>query len=147
MFFVHLQNLKKSWHPQTMKNQERVWKAEQANAAEKRKLQELQQEISNERNREELKRIGQKSGALAPDHDKRLEWMYKGPESSLNRDEYLLGRTVDKHFEQQVAAEKEKNLIGVTVPKNHVEHECLPFSIRAFKGAPEVSRLITFQYF
>lgn len=125
-----------------MKNQERVWKAEQADAAEKRKLHELQQEIKSERSREELKRIGQSSGMLAADNDKRLEWMYKGPENLLNREEYLTGRAIDKHFEQQNEVEKqkekEKALIGVTVPKNHVEHECIPFSIRSFRGAPVV---------
>lgn len=135
--------MKKSWHPQTMKNQERVWKAEQADAAEKRKLHELQQEIKSERSREELKRIGQTSGILAADNDKRLEWMYKGPENLLNREEYLTGRAVDKHFEKQNEAErqkeKEKSLVGVTVPKNHVEHECIPFSIRSFRGAPAVN--------
>lgn len=124
-----------------MKNQERVWKAEQADAAEKRKLHELQQEIKSERSREELKKIGQTSGILAADNDKRLEWMYKGPENSLNREEYLTGRAIDKRFEQQNDAEKqkEKSLVGVTVPKNHVEHECIPFSIRSFRGAPVVS--------
>lgn len=132
-----------------MKNQERVWKAEQADAAEKRKLMELQQEIQSERNREDLKRIGQSSGILRADDDKRLEWMYKGPENMLNREEYLTGRAVDKHFEQQDAQEKQKDraLIGVTVPKNHVEHECIPFSIRSFRGAQTVSKISHFNNF
>lgn len=137
--------MKKSWHPHTLKNQKRVYEAEQANAAEKRKLQELQREIQHERNFEELKRIGQNSGVLATDDSKRLEWMYKGGESSLNREEYLMGRSVDKHFEDQDKVEKQKDaLVGVTVPKNHVEHECIPFSIRAFKTAPVV--IMTFFY-
>lgn len=123
-----------------MKNQERVWKAEQADAAEKRKLKELQDEIKSERSREELKRIGQASGTLAADNDKRLEWMYKGTENLLNREDYLTGRAIDKQFEQQDEKERknEKALAGVTVPINHVEHECIPFSIRSFRGAPTV---------
>lgn len=119
-----------------------MYEAEQANAAEKRKLQELQREIEHERNFEELKKIGQNSGVLAADDSKRLEWMYKGAENALNREEYLTGRSIDKHFEQQDREERQKeaaNLVGVTVPKNHVEHECIPFSIRAFRGAPVVS--------
>ena len=118
-----------------MKNQERVWRAEQAEAAEKRKLAELQKEITDERNREDLKRIGQSSGVLATtaDNEKKLEWMYKGSSELLNREDYLLGRQVDKHFEETDRAEKEQ-LIGVTVPKNHVEHECIPFSIRSYHG-------------
>lgn len=121
-----------------MKNQERVWKAEQASAAEKRKMMELQQEIASERSREELQRIGQSSGVLKSNDDKKLEWMYKA--SDLNREDYLTGRAVDKNFEQQDAKERnrDKALIGVTQPINHVEHECIPFSIRAFRGAQEV---------
>lgn len=133
--------MKKSWHPHTLKNQKRVYEAEQANAAERRKVQELQREIQNERNFEELKRIGQNSGVLAADEKNRLEWMYKGAENALNREDYLTGRAVDKNFEKQDKMERQKDtssLVGVTVPKNHVEHECIPFSIRAFRGAPSV---------
>ncbi|XP_058815770.1 pre-mRNA-splicing factor CWC25 homolog [Topomyia yanbarensis] len=126
-------NTKKSWHPSTFKNQERVWKAEQADAAEKRKLAELQHEINEERNREELKSIAKKSGLIADtDGDRKLEWMYKGPQ--VNREEYLLGRTVDKTFEQLDAQEKAGPSVGISQPKNHVEHECIPFSIRQYKG-------------
>lgn len=143
--FFAPQNLKKSWHPTTFKNQKRVWEAEQADKAEKQKLAELQREIQHERNFEDLKKIGQSSGVLAADNNKgKLEWMYKASGSSLNREEYLTGRAVDKHFEDQDAVEKKKqkaNLVGVTAPINHVEHECIPFSIRAFKAAPDVSAL------
>ncbi|XP_058451618.1 pre-mRNA-splicing factor CWC25 homolog [Malaya genurostris] len=126
-------NTKKSWHPNTFKNQERVWKAEQADAAEKRKLAELQHEINEERNREELKSIAKKSGLIEDtDGDRKLEWMYKGPQ--VNREEYLLGRTVDKTFEQLDAQEKAGPSVGISQPKNHVEHECIPFSIRQYKG-------------
>ena len=131
--FDSIQNTKKSWHPNTFKNQERVWKAEQADAAEKRKLAELQHEINEERNREELKSIAKKSGLIADnDGDRKLEWMYKGPQ--VNREEYLLGRTVDKNFEQLDAQEKAGPSVGISQPKNHVEHECIPFSIRQYKG-------------
>uniref|UniRef100_A0A182P2U3 Cir_N domain-containing protein n=1 Tax=Anopheles epiroticus TaxID=199890 RepID=A0A182P2U3_9DIPT len=128
-------NTKKSWHPNTMKNQERVWKAEQQEAAEKRRLTELRREIDEERNREELKSIGQKSGILPNDEgDKKLEWMYRGPAQLVNREEYLLGRTIDKTFEELDAQEKASNsTFGVAQPKNHVEHECIPFSIRQHK--------------
>ncbi|XP_055541913.1 pre-mRNA-splicing factor CWC25 homolog [Wyeomyia smithii] len=126
-------NTKKSWHPNTFKNQERVWKAEQADAVEKRKLAELQHEIDEERNREELKSIAKKSGLIADnDGDRKLEWMYKGPQ--VNREEYLLGRTIDKTFEQLDAQEKASSSVGISQPKNHVEHECIPFSIRQYKG-------------
>lgn len=121
-----------------MKNQERVWKAEQADASEKRKMMELQREIQNERDREELKKIGQSSGVLASSgNNMKLEWMYKG--QALNREDYLTGRAIDKHFEQEDVKEKETTMPGLTVHKNHVEHECIPFSIRNLKNADLVS--------
>lgn len=58
------QNLKKSWHPQTLKNIERVWKAEQKHEAERKKIEELQKELKNERAREEMTRYAQETGAV-----------------------------------------------------------------------------------
>lgn len=136
------QNQKKSWHPHTFKNQERVWKAEQSEAAEKRKLAELQAEISAERDREDLRRVGQASGIIANDNGHKLEWMYRGAKDNLNREDYLLGRSVDKTYEQfaeEERVEEKQNHLGVSVPKNHVEYECVPFSIRAYKDADPTS--------
>lgn len=64
LFLLICQNLKKSWHPQTMKNIERVWKAEQKHEAEQKKIEELQKELREERAREEITRFAQESGAL-----------------------------------------------------------------------------------
>lgn len=61
---VLYQNLKKSWHPQTMKNIERVWKAEQKYEAERKKIDELQKELKEERAREEMTRYAEESGAI-----------------------------------------------------------------------------------
>lgn len=47
--------------------------------------------------------------------DKKLEWMYKG-KHDVNKDDFLTGKKVDKHFEE--------NELG-----NCVEFECLPSSI------------------
>lgn len=58
------QNLKKSWHPQTLKNIERVWKAEQKHEAERKKIEELQKELKDERAREEMTRYAQETGAV-----------------------------------------------------------------------------------
>ncbi|XP_018579745.1 pre-mRNA-splicing factor CWC25 homolog [Anoplophora glabripennis] len=65
------------------------------------------------------------------DVNSKLDWMYKGANSLVNREEYLLGKSVDKSLEQLNAEEKEKKL-GIVPPKNHVEHECIPPSIRDF---------------
>uniref|UniRef100_A0A1Y1L9C4 CBF1-interacting co-repressor CIR N-terminal domain-containing protein n=1 Tax=Photinus pyralis TaxID=7054 RepID=A0A1Y1L9C4_PHOPY len=62
----------------------------------------------------------------------KLEWMYKGPHSNVEREDYLLGKSIDKSLEQLNAQEKQQQL-GVQPPKNHVEHECIPPSIRDYK--------------
>lgn len=56
----------------------------------------------------------------------------QGPNSSINREEYLLGRSVDKSLEQLNAEEKATASGLLAPPKNHVEHECIPPSIRDF---------------
>ncbi|KAM9296724.1 pre-mRNA-splicing factor CWC25 homolog [Gastrophryne carolinensis] len=88
-------NLKKSWHPQTLRNVEKVWKAEQKHEAEKKKIEELQRELRDERAREEMQRYAEDTGAVKK-KDEKLDWMYQGPAGMVNRDEYLLGRPVDK---------------------------------------------------
>ncbi|XP_022214942.2 pre-mRNA-splicing factor CWC25 homolog [Drosophila obscura] len=133
-------NLKKSWHPHTMKNQERVWKAEEQAKMEERKLQDLRKEIHEERDREELRRLGESSGVLAGSGgapgEAKLEWMYKNSTELINREEYLLGRKIDKSFETLQAEERrqEHDNVGVKHSINHVEHECVPFSIRSYRN-------------
>ena len=51
-----MQNLKKSWHPQTLRNVEKVWKAEQKAEAEAKKIDQLRRELDEEREREEMQR-------------------------------------------------------------------------------------------
>lgn len=115
-----LQNLKKSWHPSTMKNMEKVWKAEQQNDQEKRRIAELKREIEMEKDQEDMTKYAMEQGVIEKKDDKKLDWMYKGPNQMVNREEYLLGRPVDKAFEQMVQAEKEES--NNRVPKNHVEY-------------------------
>lgn len=115
-----LQNLKKSWHPSTMKNMEKVWKAEQQNDQEKRRIAELKREIEMEKDQEDMTKYAMEQGVIEKKDDKKLDWMYKGPNQMVNREEYLLGRPVDKAFEQMVQTEKEES--NNRVPKNHVEY-------------------------
>ncbi|XP_067824890.1 pre-mRNA-splicing factor CWC25 homolog [Heptranchias perlo] len=98
-------NLKKSWHPQTLKNVERVWKAEQKHEAEKKKIEELQRELREERAREEMQRYAEDTGALKKKSD-RLDWMYQGPCSMVNKEEYLLGRPIDKYATDKMVDEE-----------------------------------------
>ncbi|TNM85545.1 hypothetical protein fugu_007816 [Takifugu bimaculatus] len=83
-----------------MKNIERVWKAEQKHEAERKKIEELQKELKDERNREEMTRFAEETGAIKK-RDDRLDWMYQGPAGHVSRDEYLLGRPIDKQITDQ----------------------------------------------
>lgn len=61
-----------------MKNIERVWKAEQKHEAERKKIEELQKELKDERNREEMTRYAEETGAIKsvlPTAS--LQWMCK----------------------------------------------------------------------
>lgn len=60
-----------------MKNQERVWKAEQQKAEEDRKMAELQRELNEEREREVLRRTAEDSGVIPKREEEKLDWMYK----------------------------------------------------------------------
>lgn len=57
-----------------MKNQERVWKAEQASAQEQKRIVELQRERAAERDRADLNELAQRSAGAGADN--RLHWMY-----------------------------------------------------------------------
>ncbi|XP_076755303.1 uncharacterized protein LOC143426064 [Xylocopa sonorina] len=129
-------NLKKSWHPSTMKNIEKVWKAEQQQSQEKKKIAELKKEIEMEKDREDIKKYAMEQGVIEKKDDKKLDWMYKGPNQLINREEYLLGRPIDKSFEQMVQEEKDIELNQA--PRNHIEHECIPPSLRFFSGNEQV---------
>jgi len=54
---------KKSWHPSRIQNVEKVWKAEQMNKAEKKKMEELRRKLEEERQITELKRLQAESGS------------------------------------------------------------------------------------
>lgn len=121
-------NLKKSWHPNTMKNMERVWKAEQKDTEEKKRIAELQREINAERDREDIQKFAEDTGVVKKKDDLKLEWMYKGPSQSVNREEYLLGKAIDKSFEKY---NSEQN----GGPSAFQDEERLPGSIREAKSS------------
>lgn len=104
-------NTKKSWHPNTIKNQERVWKAEQAVAEEKKRIMELQKERAEERDREELNTLANRNVAVtSSQNDVRLNWMYEKPDKKGQAEDYLLGKSVDDNFN---APPQEKDVIPV----------------------------------
>ncbi|XP_013168277.1 PREDICTED: pre-mRNA-splicing factor CWC25 homolog [Papilio xuthus] len=94
-------NTKKAWHPSNYKNQERVWKAEQAAAQEKKRISELQRERAEERDREQLNEIAKRTaaGGSSP-NDNRLHWMYDKPDKKVQQEDYLLGKSIDTNHDQ-----------------------------------------------
>jgi hypothetical protein len=104
-------NMKKSWHPLTMQNLERVWKAEQRHEAEQKRIAELQQEIKEERVKEEMRQMAVDSGISRP-RDERVDWLYRGP-GAVNTEDYLLGKRIDKSIDPTlIAEEREKESLA-----------------------------------
>ncbi|CAK1602954.1 unnamed protein product [Parnassius mnemosyne] len=94
-------NSKKAWHPSTLKNQERVWKAEQAAAEENKRILELQRERAEERDREELNKIAKRtSGSANSSNENRLHWMYDKPDKKVQHEDFLLGKSIDSNHDQ-----------------------------------------------
>ncbi|XP_078038642.1 uncharacterized protein LOC144470920 isoform X2 [Augochlora pura] len=89
-----------------------------------------------EKDREDIKKYAMEQGVIEKKDDKKLDWMYKGPNQMINREEYLLGRPIDKSFEQMNQTEKDSDMNQVA--RNHVEHECIPPSLRFFSGNEQV---------
>ncbi|EKM61339.1 uncharacterized protein PHACADRAFT_247880 [Phanerochaete carnosa HHB-10118-sp] len=93
-------NMKKSWHPLLLKNQERVWLEEKKALEEKKKLDQLRKEKEEERQLQELQRLQEEQ--TGNKRQEKLEWMYATPAtgSGANANEledYLLGKKrVDK---------------------------------------------------
>ncbi|KAJ4408863.1 RNA-splicing factor [Gnomoniopsis sp. IMI 355080] len=104
-------NLKKSWHPQLMTNQRRVYDAEQAALQERKATEARIEEIRRERQIEETQK--QLEAAGGPKRVNRVEWMYQGPNDG-GRDEYsseafLLGkRRIDSILRGDDAKKVEK---------------------------------------
>ncbi|OQR75182.1 hypothetical protein BIW11_03298 [Tropilaelaps mercedesae] len=99
-------NLKKSWHPSTLKNQERVWKAQQQDESERRKMEELRHELQSQREKEEYQDIADRASGSTETKSK-MDWMYKGVSALVDREDYLLGRKIDKTFDVIKAAEEQ----------------------------------------
>ncbi|XP_059485562.1 pre-mRNA-splicing factor CWC25 homolog [Neocloeon triangulifer] len=123
-------NLKKSWHPNTMKNMEKVWKAEQRQEAEQKKIRELQRELQEERNREEITSYAEMQGVIDKKDGSKLDWMYKGPGGKVDREQYLLGKTIDKPLEEQLKTEKVSSTSVVdSTSRMHPEYDGIPTNI------------------
>lgn len=56
--------MKKHFHPLTMENLERVWKAEEKKRLEEEKMKQLTEELRQEQQREDLQRQAVESGLV-----------------------------------------------------------------------------------
>ncbi|KAF8560007.1 hypothetical protein OG21DRAFT_1502362 [Imleria badia] len=113
-------NMKKSWHPLLLKNQERVWLEEKKALEEKKKLDQLRKEKEEERQLQELQRLQEEQTGRK--RTEKLEWMYTTPATGSNQnpndlEDYLLGKKrVDKILtadENAKLGASHKNFIAV----------------------------------
>ncbi|KAI9230048.1 MAG: Pre-mRNA splicing factor-domain-containing protein [Piptocephalis tieghemiana] len=98
-------NFKKSFHPLTFRNQERIWKEEHKAEEEQKKLEQLRKELEEERQLQSLQKLQEERGQRK--RSERLDWMYaSGPGGapalqSAEKEAYLLGqRKVDPLLQQ-----------------------------------------------
>ncbi|KAJ7897062.1 Pre-mRNA splicing factor-domain-containing protein [Mycena olivaceomarginata] len=113
-------NMKKSWHPLLLKNQEQVWLKEKEALEEKKKLDQLRKEKEEERQLQELQRLQEEK--TGKKRTEKLEWMYATPATGSSQnpndlEDYLLGKkrvdkilTADEHAKVGAA---HKNFIAV----------------------------------
>ncbi|KAG6817742.1 hypothetical protein H0H87_004533 [Tephrocybe sp. NHM501043] len=113
-------NMKKSWHPLLLKNQERVWLEEKKALEEKKKLDQLRKEKEEERQLQELQRLQEEQ--TGKKRTEKLEWMYATPATGSSQntndlEDYLLGKKrVDKILtadENAKVGASHKNFIAV----------------------------------
>ncbi|TPX32502.1 hypothetical protein SmJEL517_g04401 [Synchytrium microbalum] len=104
-------NLKKSWHPATLRNIEKVWKLERKADDEKKKLDQLRKEKEEERQLAELQELQEAAGLRK--RSERLDWMYAaGPSGNASlvaeeKEAYLLGKKrVDKFSDAAVQSQQ-----------------------------------------
>ena len=88
-------NMKKSWHPLLLKNQERVWQEENKAREERKRIEQKRKEIAEERQLQELQRLQESQGGKP--RVERLDWMYTAPGTgahgvSEQMEQYLLGK-------------------------------------------------------
>jgi Pre-mRNA splicing factor/N-terminal domain of CBF1 interacting co-repressor CIR len=88
-------NLKKSWHPQLLNNQKRVWEEEKKALEERKRIDQMMKERQEERQIQELQQLQEAAGGKK--RAARVDWMYSGPASGQagtteEMEGYLLGK-------------------------------------------------------
>lgn len=88
-------NLKKSWHPQLLTNQKKVWEEEKRALEERKRTDQMMKERQEERAIQELQQLQEAAGGRK--RTARVDWMYSGPASGQTGtteelEGYLLGK-------------------------------------------------------
>ncbi|KAG4305904.1 hypothetical protein PORY_000814 [Pneumocystis oryctolagi] len=101
-------NMKKSWHPLLIRNQEKVWMEEKKALEERKRIEQIKKEIEEERQLQELQKLQEASGGKK--RVERLDWMYAAPHLSGDSrtteemEAYLLGRKrIDDIFKEDTS--------------------------------------------
>jgi hypothetical protein len=115
---------KKSWNTSNLSNVEKVWKAEKKQREEARRVEQLQREIEQERQREGLRAM-QKEAGLLPATQERMGWMVGGGGAArkLQEEEFLLGKEFE--IKQETRVEKKEDDVGVDVDVDKLREDPL----------------------
>ena len=95
---------KKTWHPGSFGNIEKVWIAEQKHREQEKKQIENMKKLKEERQIEELKKLQVEAGLIPASHLQRLDWMYQGPECTSNiitAEEVLIGKSLKEKSDEK----------------------------------------------
>ncbi|TXT13511.1 hypothetical protein VHUM_00878 [Vanrija humicola] len=106
-------NMKKSWHPALLVNQERVWKAQKEANEEKKALQQLRKEREEERQLAELQRM--QEAATGKKRVEKLDWMYAAPSAE---DGAMGGRMSERELEDYLLGKKRVDEVLAAGDKN-----------------------------
>jgi len=117
--------LKKSYHPALLKNQAKVYDAEQAALAERKKTEARIQEIKEERAKKEIQEKLETAGGRK--RIDRVDWMYQGPSdgqggTTEELEGFLLGKrridTILTRGPENDNLKKQAPYDGLTTPQN-----------------------------
>ncbi|KAI0869008.1 Pre-mRNA splicing factor-domain-containing protein [Hypoxylon argillaceum] len=119
--------LKKSYHPALLKNQAKVYDAEQAALAERKKTEARIQEIKEERAQKEIQEKLEAAGGRK--RIDRVDWMYQGPSdgqggTTEELEGFLLGKrridTILTRGPENDSLKKQASYDGLAAPQNSV---------------------------
>lgn len=94
---------KKSWHPSSFQNIEKVWLAESKEKEKDQRLADRMKKLREEKQIEELKLIQIREGIIPESSLQRLDWMYQDrsaanqqAQAANDAERFLLGESVKK---------------------------------------------------